>query len=184
VQLNPHDQFSGLRAPRFSFAAAKAKTILLIYDFLIREHSPLAVIGFESLFPKELVPASTHDDSPQGQVGAPYPPTTTDWSMIRARASPHSRGLPPNASGLRVVMDVILILLTASAIVGLVLGFYFSWIAIVASGLVLAIVSAAVLQAQGFGFFVGISIVVACLTVNQLAYLIGVRLKTRGSRDR
>jgi hypothetical protein len=81
-------------------------------------------------------------------------------------------------------MDAISILLAASAIVGLVLGFYFSWIAIVASGLVLAIVSAAVLQAQGFGFFVGISIIVACLTVNQLAYLIGVRLKTRGSRDR
>jgi hypothetical protein len=35
VQLNPHDQFSGLRVPRFSFAAAKAKTILSIYDFLI-----------------------------------------------------------------------------------------------------------------------------------------------------
>jgi hypothetical protein len=50
-------------------------------------------------------------------------------------------------------MDVILLLLAASAIVGLVLGLYFSWIAIVASGLVLAIVSATVLQKEGFGFF-------------------------------
>jgi hypothetical protein len=52
-------------------------------------------------------------------------------------------------------MDVILLLLAASAIVGLVLGLYFSWIAIVASGLV-AIVSATVLQKEGFGFFCGI----------------------------
>ena len=81
-------------------------------------------------------------------------------------------------------MDVILLLLAASAIVGLVFGLYFSWIAIVASGLVLAIVSATVLQKEGFGIFAGISTVVACLTVNQLAYLVGVKLATRRSQDR
>ena len=80
-------------------------------------------------------------------------------------------------------MDVIVLLLAVSVIVGLVLGLFFSWIAIVASGLVLAIVSAAVLQKEGFSFFVGISTVVACLTVNQLAYLIGVKLAIRASRD-
>jgi hypothetical protein len=81
-------------------------------------------------------------------------------------------------------MDVILLLLAVSAIVGLVLGLYFSWIAIAASGLVLAIVSAIVLQKEGFGFFSGISTVAACLTVNQLAYLVGVTLAIRGSQDR
>jgi hypothetical protein len=51
------------------------------------------------------------------------------------------------------LMDVILLLLAVSAIVGLVFGLYFSWIAIAASGLVLAIVSATVLEKEGFGFF-------------------------------
>jgi hypothetical protein len=81
-------------------------------------------------------------------------------------------------------MDVILLLLAVSAIVGLVLGLYFSWIAIVASGLVLAIVSATVLQKEGFGFFSGISTVVVCLTVNQLAYMVGVKLAIYSSQDR
>ena len=58
------------------------------------------------------------------------------------------------------LMDVILPLLAASAIVGLVFGLYFSWIAIAASGLVLAIVSATVLHREGFGFFSGVSTVV------------------------
>ena len=82
------------------------------------------------------------------------------------------------------LMDAILLLLAVSAIVGLVFGLYFSWIAIAASGLVLAIVSATVLQKEGFGFFSGISTVVACLTVNQLAYLVGVKLAICGSQDR
>ena len=51
------------------------------------------------------------------------------------------------------LMDVILLLLAMSAIVGLVFGLYFSWIAIAASGLVLAIVSATVLQKEGWLFF-------------------------------
>jgi hypothetical protein len=70
-------------------------------------------------------------------------------------------------------MDVISLLLAASAIVGLVLGLYFSWIAIAASGLALAIVSATVLQKEDFDFLPGIAIAVVCLTVNHLAYLVG-----------
>ena len=81
-------------------------------------------------------------------------------------------------------MNAILVLLAASAIVGLVLGFYFSFAAILVSGLVLAFLSATALQKEGFGFLGGITIIVACLTVNQLAYLIGVRLMIRGPRDR
>jgi hypothetical protein len=71
-------------------------------------------------------------------------------------------------------------LLAVSAFVGLVLGFYFSWRAILVSGLILAIVAATVLQWEGFGALAGIAIIVACLTVNQIAYLIGVTLVTRG----
>jgi hypothetical protein len=80
-------------------------------------------------------------------------------------------------------MSAVLILLTASAVAGLFLGLYFSWIAILICGLVFAIVSATVLQKAGFGLLVGISITVLCLTVNQIAYLIGVRLVTRRRRE-
>jgi hypothetical protein len=50
--------------------------------------------------------------------------------------------------------------------------------------LVLAIVSATLLQKEGFGFLAGIAIIVVCLTVNQIAYLIGVRLSARGPPNR
>jgi hypothetical protein len=83
----------------------------------------------------------------------------------------------------RIVMNFVLILLAVSAILGLVLGFYFSWNAILVSGLVLAFPSAMVLQNEGFGLLAGIAIIVVCLTVNQIAYLIGMRLVTRGHQD-
>jgi hypothetical protein len=44
----------------------------------------------------------------------------------------------------------------------------------------LAVVSAAALQIQGFGALPGIAIVVACLTVNQLAYLVGAFRRSKG----
>src|ERR1035438_8763154 len=77
-------------------------------------------------------------------------------------------------------MNAIFILLAASAIVGLILGFYFSWVAILASGLVLAILSATVLQHLAFGSLPGIAIIVGCLSVNQMAYLVGVALAHDG----
>jgi hypothetical protein len=76
-------------------------------------------------------------------------------------------------------MNTIWILLTMSALVGLGFGVYFKWVALVLSGLILAIVGAAVLQREGFGHLAGIAIIVACLTVNQMAYLIGAALVTR-----
>jgi hypothetical protein len=78
-------------------------------------------------------------------------------------------------------MSAAFILLVLSAATGLVLGTSFSWPAIVASGIGLAILSAAVLQIAGFGALLGIAIIVACLTVNQLAYAVGVVLANRGS---
>jgi hypothetical protein len=77
-------------------------------------------------------------------------------------------------------MNTVFALLTVGAIAGLVLGCYFPWTAIMASGLVLAIFAAMALLKTGAGFFAGVAIIVVCLAVNQLAYLIGVRL---GRRD-
>ena len=80
-------------------------------------------------------------------------------------------------------MNAIFVLLAVSAILGLVLGLRFTWVATLVSGLVLAIVSATILQKAGFGFLEGIAIIVVCLSVNQVAYLIGVRLRIRSPRD-
>src|ERR1035437_1473811 len=60
----------------------------------------------------------------------------------------------------RYVMNAILLLLAASAVVGLVLGFYFRWLAILISGLILASFAATVLQDEGFSFLAGIAIIV------------------------
>jgi hypothetical protein len=79
-------------------------------------------------------------------------------------------------------MIAIFVLLAVSAILGLVLGRWFSWTAILVSGLVLAIVSATILQKVGFGYLEGIAVIVACLTVNEIACLIGVWL-VRSPKD-
>jgi hypothetical protein len=71
-------------------------------------------------------------------------------------------------------MSSILILVALSALSGFVLASYFSWPAILVAGVVLALLSAIVLQNQGFGALSGISAIVACLTINQIAYLIGI----------
>jgi hypothetical protein len=71
-------------------------------------------------------------------------------------------------------MSSFLILLTLSALSGFVLGLsHFSWRAIMAAGAVLAPLSAVVLQNQGFGALSGIAITVACLVINQAAYVVG-----------
>ena len=71
-------------------------------------------------------------------------------------------------------MSSFLILLTLSALSGFVLGLsHFSWRAIMAAGAALAPLSAVVLQNQGFGALSGIAITVACLVINQAAYVVG-----------
>jgi hypothetical protein len=70
-------------------------------------------------------------------------------------------------------MTAVIILLALSGLIGLVLGGSFSWLAILWSSVALAVLSAAVLQIGGFGAFSGIAIIATCLTVNQLAYLVG-----------
>ena len=69
-----------------------------------------------------------------------------------------------------------------SAAIGLALGMLFTWLAIAASGIGLAILSAAVLQMTGFSTLSGIAIIVACLTVNQLAYVMGLALANGRSK--
>ena len=54
------------------------------------------------------------------------------------------------------------------------LGYFgFHWATIGASGLLIAFVAALLLQIDGFSALPGIATIVGCLTLNQLAYLIG-----------
>ena len=80
-------------------------------------------------------------------------------------------------------MRAALILLALSAVIGFALGTRFSWLAIAASSVGLAIISAAVLQIIGFGALSGIAIIVACLTVTQLAYVTVLVLANRHSQE-
>jgi hypothetical protein len=70
-----------------------------------------------------------------------------------------------------------------SALAGLFLGFCFGLAALVASGLVLSISAATILQKEDFDFLAGIAIIVPCLTVNQIAYVIGATLASHGPED-
>jgi hypothetical protein len=60
--------------------------------------------------------------------------------------------------------------------VGLLLGHYLSWIAIVLAEPILAVLSAVVLQHTGFDVVPGTATVVASLAVSQIAYLAGALL--------
>jgi hypothetical protein len=78
----------------------------------------------------------------------------------------------------------ILILLALSALSGFVLGIgHFSWPAIFVAGAVLATISAVVLQNQDFDALSGISVIVACLTLNQAAYVVGTIRANDGPND-
>ena len=79
-------------------------------------------------------------------------------------------------------MTAAFVLLALSVATGLAVGTSFSWFAILISSIGLAVLSAVVLQIGGFGTLSGIAIIVACLTVNQLAYFLGVTLANRGSK--
>jgi hypothetical protein len=79
-------------------------------------------------------------------------------------------------------MGAALILLTLSALIGFGLG-RFSWRAIATASVVLALLSAFVLQMQGFGTLPGIAIIVVCLTVSQAAYLVRRSIQRRTKKD-
>ena len=82
------------------------------------------------------------------------------------------------------LMISILILLALSALSGFALGIgYFSWPAILVAGAVLAPLSTIILQNQDFGALSGISVVVACLTINQAGYVVGTIRVNGGPKD-
>jgi L-cystine uptake protein TcyP (sodium:dicarboxylate symporter family) len=74
-------------------------------------------------------------------------------------------------------MSAVLMFAAISAITGLVLGFYcVLWRVIVIPNLIIAIVSAIVSLDQTFSFLAGFAFVFGCLSLNQLAYLIGAAI--------
>ena len=68
-------------------------------------------------------------------------------------------------------MTTVILLVALSALIGFSLGRSFSWFAIAASSIGIALLSSMILQIQGFSSLPGIAVVVACLTINQMAYL-------------
>jgi hypothetical protein len=97
-------------------------------------------------------------------------------AMIRTRMVPI---FPRSGMGARY-MGSIFILIALSALSGFVLGIgYFSWPALLVAGAVLAPLSTVVLQNQSFSALSGICVVVACLTINQAAYMVG-RIRANG----
>lgn len=94
-------------------------------------------------------------------------------------AAPSSR---PRVVG-GVVLTV-LMLATVSVVWGLALAiYYFEWPTLGASGLTLATIAAILLYHYGFGFFAGVGIIFGCVTLNQVAYLIGTVIVRGGSED-
>jgi len=76
------------------------------------------------------------------------------------------------------VVIVIVVLFAVSAATGFLLGYFcFHWLFIVASGLVIALTAAWILQANGIWVVGGLAAIVACLTINQFAFLAGGMLR-------
>jgi tetrahydromethanopterin S-methyltransferase subunit D len=80
-------------------------------------------------------------------------------------------------------MNAAFILLALSAATGFAIGTSFSWFAILISSTALAAVSAAVPQIAGFDALSGIAIIATCLAVHQFAYVMGVAVARRASKD-
>lgn len=77
------------------------------------------------------------------------------------------------------MMGSVLIVVTASALLGLATGLIFRVWMMGPASLIVAIGSAIVLRLEGFGFVTGILTVTACLFISQAAYLLGVTLMSR-----
>ena len=69
-------------------------------------------------------------------------------------------------------MDIALVLLSTSALIGAIAGLRFKVFVLVPIALLIVLVSAAVLHLHGFGPGSGILIIDACLVVNQAAYVL------------
>jgi hypothetical protein len=74
-------------------------------------------------------------------------------------------------------MSAVLMFAAISAIGGLVLGFYcVPWRVIVIPNLIIAIVSVILSLDQNFSFLAGFASVFGCLSLNQIAYVIGAAI--------
>ncbi|MGY8681843.1 hypothetical protein Q2941_29265 [Bradyrhizobium sp. UFLA05-153] len=62
--------------------------------------------------------------------------------------------------------------LLGSAIIGLATGLFFRVWSMMLASPATAVLAAIFLQASGFGFFAGVSVVIGCLVVGQIAYLL------------
>jgi hypothetical protein len=74
---------------------------------------------------------------------------------------------------------VVFLILMVGALSGLVLAQVFSWLGLVWCAPVLAVVSAVLLQRHGFGWPAGFATIVACLSLNQIGYLIGTYFRIK-----
>ena len=79
-------------------------------------------------------------------------------------------------------MDIALVLLAASALIGAIAGLRLKVFALAPIALLIALVSAAVLRMHGFGPESGIVIIIACLVLNQAAYILVEIFGFRSSR--
>lgn len=69
-------------------------------------------------------------------------------------------------------MDIALVLLAVSALIGAATGLRFKAFALVPIALLIALVSAAVLRLSGFGTGGGIVVIIGCLVLNQATYIL------------
>jgi hypothetical protein len=69
-------------------------------------------------------------------------------------------------------MNIAFVLLAVSALIGASVGFHLKVFALAPIAILLAVFSAAILHRHGFGSGSGIVIVIACLVLNQVAYVV------------
>jgi uncharacterized membrane protein YkgB len=79
-------------------------------------------------------------------------------------------------------MTLVFILLVTSALLGLATCLVFRVWALVPVSLLVAIPSAIALHAHGFGFARGVSVIIGCLVISQIAYVAGVFMMSRSDK--
>ena|SRR5674476_373116 len=79
-------------------------------------------------------------------------------------------------------MTLVFILLVTSAILGLATSVVFRVWALVSVSLLVAIPSAIALRVHGFGFAGGVSVIIGCLVISQIAYIAGGFMMSRSDQ--
>ena len=88
-----------------------------------------------------------------------------------------SGSAPPLQGALNVT--IVFTLLITSAMLGLATGLVFRVWTIALVSLLIAILSAVALRAHGFGFAGGVSVMIGCLVISQIAYVAGSFIMSR-----